>query len=99
MKWVRAHREILGRADCETRCDIRGNALADELAKKAALRHDEMTAALKSGVEWHIARTRHVVRAIATALALFPPAPGDMERIPRRDRAGRNRARLWRRRL
>ena len=86
LRWVPAHREETGDEDCETLCDIRGNALADELAKMAAKRHEELSAELLKGVKWHTERARHVIRAIGTALALFPPAPGNMERRTREER-------------
>ena len=91
LRRVPAHRTETGGEDEATKRDIRGNNLVDELAKEAATRHEDIPAEIRSSIEWHEARAGHVLKAVGTALGLFPAAPGNLERGTRDDRMGRRR--------
>ena len=83
IKWVPAHRKEKGDEDADTLRDIRGNDLADRLAKEAAKRHPQQTKEMEASIEWYCERAKHVIKALGVAGALFPKAPGDMVRRAR----------------
>ena len=64
LRWVPAHRKETGEEDLTVRRDIRGNSLADELAKEAVARHEAFLETLKRRIEWHEARAGYVPKAI-----------------------------------
>ncbi len=79
--WVKSHRTIYGTEGVGELRDIRGNAEADRLAKAAVKAHDQPTALQRANLEYYVRRAPHVAKAIATALAAFPPS--EAERLKR----------------
>ncbi len=99
VSWTRAHRTPTGRESAEEAADIHGNAAADTAAGAAIALHPALGADVEAAVEYHTKRIKHVVAAVAAAMAIFPPAPRDMARAPRPttiDEARQTRQHLWR---
>ncbi len=83
VKWVKAHRPLTGKESPEERMDILGNKAADEAAKEGRERHVPLQKELEQEVAFHIKRAPHIIRAVGTALDLFPPVEKRMARPPR----------------
>ncbi len=81
--WVKAHRPLTGKENQAERRDILGNKAADEAAKEGRLRHQPLPDDLAKDIEFHLRRAPLVIRAVGTALALFPPVEERMQRPPR----------------
>ncbi len=60
-----------------------GNDLADRAAKQAVTRHDQPDSTQEAQLRYWARRIPHIVRAVAIALAMFPPAGGKLKRRPR----------------
>ncbi len=82
---VKAHQCIEGITDDHERWKAKGNKLADEAAKAARARHPQPTKEAEAQIAFWEKRARHVVEAVATAMALFSPLGGKLVR--RRDAA------------
>ncbi len=82
LQWVKAHRDVGDAADAREAWIIRGNAIADEAAKRAAASHPQPSPEAKAELEFYVRRFPHVARAVGAALALFPPAQGNLARRP-----------------
>ncbi len=85
VSWVKAHRAEREGEDAATLRDIRGNAIADELAGEAVGLHPQPTVDQQADLDFYSKRAPLVARAIGAALALFPAA--EAERMSRRPRA------------
>ncbi len=83
VKWVKAHRPLTGKESPEERMDILGNKAADEAAKEGRERHEPLPKELEQDVAFHIKRAPYIIRAVGTALDLFPPVEQRMARPPR----------------
>ncbi len=77
---VKAHQCIDGIKDDNERWRAIGNDLADKAAKAAVLRHPRPSAELAAQIAFWEKRAPHVVRAVATAMPLFPPLAGKLTR-------------------
>ncbi len=98
VRWTKAHRAATGREGEEEARDIKANALADALAKSAVSLHPPLGQHVEAMVEYYIKRAPLVVRAVAAAMDLFPPAPKALPRIPRpasEQQARTRRQHLW----
>ncbi len=98
VRWTKAHRAETGREGPAELCDIRANALADGLAKEAVGLHPALGADVEASIDYAVKRAPFIVRAVAAALELFPPAPRDMERVPRptdEQQARQRKRHLW----
>ncbi len=98
VKWTRAHRKLTGSEGEEERRDIVGNAAADLEAKDALDEHPEIGVLAKTQAEFFEKRITHVVRAVTTALAMYPRASGRMVRDVRpvnAQQARERRRHLW----
>ncbi len=82
VQWVRAHRGINAATDEQDAWQIRGNAAADEAAKRAVTAHPQPTPEAKAELEYYCRRFHLVAKAIGIALSKFPPAPGNLVRRP-----------------
>ncbi len=82
VKWVKAHRPLTGREDQEVKRDILGNKAADDAAREGRERHPPLPKELAQDIDYHIKRVPHIVRAVGTALDLFPPVEQRMRRPP-----------------
>ncbi len=82
LQWVRAHRDIEGVTDTREAWLIKGNAMADEAAKRAAAAHPQPSAEARAELDFYLKRFRYVAMAIGAALVKFPPAQGDLARRP-----------------
>ncbi len=83
VRWTKAHRKETGRETTEEAADIRGNAAADAAAGEAIAIHPPLGADVEAIVDYHVNRIPHVVKAVTTAMAFFPPAPKHMAKAPR----------------
>ncbi len=72
--WIKAHRTLIGNENAEDTRNVRGNAEADRLAKAAISAHPQPTASQRANLDFYVRRAPHVARAVATALATFPPS-------------------------
>ncbi len=92
MSKVKAHQNI-GSLECTREQWLaKSNQLADEAAKKARARHPQMDADLDAKIRFWMKRVPHIVRAVATAMAEFPPAGAKFKRRAA-DKAPRDRDR------
>ncbi len=82
VKWVKAHRPLAGGESQEEKRDILGNKAADEAAREGRERHPPLPKALEQSVDFHEKRAPFIIRAVGTALAIFPPVEHRMERPP-----------------
>ncbi len=82
VEWVRAHRPLTGEEGQAERRDILGNQAADEAAKEGRERHPPLPEDLAQDVDYHIKRVPFIIKAVGTALALFPPVEQRMQRPP-----------------
>jgi ribonuclease HI len=82
VQWVKAHRCIDSAANDRDRWLIKGNGEADAAAKRAVQLHAQPAPEVAAEVEHYCSRFPLVARAVGTALALFPPAPGNLKRHP-----------------
>ncbi len=99
VRWTRAHRTITGNETDAELADLRGNAAADQAAKEANELHPPLGIDVERDVDFRTKRLPHIITAVSTALALFPPAPKGMERRPRpanEDEARTKKQHLWR---
>ncbi len=99
VRWTKAHRAETGQEEEGERRDIRGNALADELAKAAVKLHPPAGVDVEAAMNFAIKRAPLVAKAVIAALQLFPPAPRNMPRVPRpadEQQARRTRRHHWR---
>ncbi len=83
VQWIKAHRHEANAEDAEDLINIKGNAVADEGADEAVKQHVGIGGDLKTDIDFWEKRARLVVRAVGVAMAMFPPAPGDMKKRPR----------------
>ncbi len=74
VRWVKSHRALNGREDAETQRDIKANALADRLAKEAVRDHQRPAVDQRADLAYYVNRAPHVAKAVAVALAAFPPS-------------------------
>ncbi len=98
VKWVKAHRTEHADMNDEDRRHVRGNADADEAAKDAVKRHEQLSHDQRTEIELFCKRAPLVVKAVGTALALFPPVQERMTRVARpsnADEAMAKRRHLW----
>ncbi len=98
VRWTRAHQKVVGNESDEALRDIRGNDSADQEAKEALGEHPPLGVLAESQALYYEKRIAHVVKAVTTALALFPRASGRMTREdrPRDARQARDRRRhFW----
>jgi hypothetical protein len=82
---VRAHQCVDGIADDHERWMAKGNQLADQAAKAARARHPQPTKEVAAQIQFWERRAQHVVEAVATAMALFPPLGGKLTRRRREE--------------
>ncbi len=82
IQWVKAHRDVRNATDARDAWLIRGNAIADDAAKRAAAAHPQPSAEAKAELEFYCTRFPHVAKAIGAALVKFPPANGNLARRP-----------------
>ncbi len=85
---VKAHQCINAALSPTERWRAVGNDLADKAAKAAVGRHDQPSAAQSAQLKFWARRIPYVVKAVATAMAEFPPAGGNLPRKPPRQRSG-----------
>jgi hypothetical protein len=100
LQWVRAHRDVEDATDAREAWLIKGNAVADDAAKRAAAAHPQPSDEAKAELDFYLRRFKHVAKAIGTALTKFPPARGDLARLPppqTRDEAVKRGCHLWQR--
>ncbi len=83
VRWTRAHRQITGGESWDVVRDIRGNDAADRAAKDALSLHQPSGRLAETQAEYYERRIAHVVAATTTALAMFPRAPGNLQREAR----------------
>ncbi len=83
---MKAHQGIGAIQDPAARWRAVGNDHADRAAKAAVLRHDQPSASQEAQVKFWSRRTPHIVRAVAIAMAEFPPAGGKLPKKPTRPR-------------
>ncbi len=98
-RWTKAHRTLNGQETEEELRDFRGNDAADRAAKEAVQLHPQRGADLEAEIAYYEKRAHHVVCAVTAAMALFPPAPSNMDRAPRpatTEEARRVRRHHWR---
>jgi hypothetical protein len=79
---VKAHRTETDDMSIDEKIDVRGNSASDEAAKEAVRRHPQRSREQEEAVEYYCKRAPLVVKAVATALALFPPVGERMKRPP-----------------
>ncbi len=77
---VKAHQDVAAIEDLDERWRARGNQLADEAAKEARERHPKPTPEQEATVAYYVRRTPHIVKAVGRAMAMFPPAGGNLPR-------------------
>ncbi len=77
---VKAHRDIGSIEDPRDRWMAIGNDLADAAAKAARDRHPQPTPEQRATVDFYLRRVPLVVKAVGKAMALFPPAGGNLAR-------------------
>ncbi len=98
-RWTKAHRTLNGQETEEELRDFRGNDAADKAAKEAIQLHPQRGADLDADIAYYEKRAHHVICAVTAAMALFPPAPSNMNRAPRpasTEEARRVRRHHWR---
>ena len=82
VKWVKAHRNLQEAASPEEAWLIKANDLADDAAKRAVGLHPQQDLASAAWADFYTRRFPHAVKATAIALAMFPPAAGNLKRHP-----------------
>ena len=94
VKWMPSHRQLHADATAEERRDHAGNDLADEAAKGAVARHPDTCAKGQAEINYYLKRAKLVARAIAVAMALWPPRKDRLvrKRLERRNDEGNTRA-------
>ncbi len=83
VKWVKAHRPLTGNEGPDERRDILGNKAADDAAREGRERHPPLPKELEQSIDFHVKRAPHIIRAVGTALEMFPPVEQRMQRPPR----------------
>ncbi len=83
VEWTKAHRKPTGNEPPDVARDIKGNDAADEAARQAVKLHPPLGPEAEASVAFHDRRARHVVRAVVTAMELFPRAEKNMRRLPK----------------
>ena len=73
VKWMPSHRQLSADATLEERRDNAGNDLADEAAKAAVARHPDSRVEDQATINHYVKRAKLVARAIAVAMAMWPP--------------------------
>ncbi len=100
LRWVKAHREIDSAANEQEEWMIKGNAAADEAAKRAVKSHPQPDPQAVAELEYYCRRFPLVAKVVGIALAKFPPAPGNLQRRPpprSHDEARQRGCHVWRR--
>ena len=94
VKWMPSHRRLSADATAEERRDHAGNEFADEAAKGAVARHPDSCAEAQAEINYYLKRAKLVARAIAVAMALWPPRQDKLvrKRFERRNDEGNRRA-------
>ena len=72
VKWILSHRRLSADATAEERRDHAGNEFSDEAAEGAVARHPDSRAGAQAEIKYYL-RAKLVARAIAVAMALWPP--------------------------
>ncbi len=83
VRWVRSHRKLNDNMDEQEQMDVLGNNAADAAAKEALELHPPVGEEAAAAISYYESRAWLVARAVAAALPLFPPAPGNLRRRPR----------------
>ena len=98
VRWVKAHRNLQEAASPEEAWLIKANDLADDAAKRAVGLHPQQDLASAAWADFYTRRFPHAVKATAIALAMFPPAAGNLKRHPpaqSREEAIKRNRHLW----
>ncbi len=80
---VKAHQNLSAISDPHQLWMAKGNDHADRAAKLARERHPQPSHEVQTQIRYWTRRIPHIVRAVATAMAEFPPAGGSLPRKPR----------------
>ena len=79
-KWMPSHQTLDADANAEQRRDHEGNKCADEGAKAARSRHPRTEDQAGKEIEYYLKRAALVAKAIAVAMARFPPRGERLQR-------------------
>ncbi len=90
VSWVKAHRADCDAHDADTRRDVRGNAVADQLAGQAVALHPQPSIDQKRMLDFYLRRAPLFARAIGVTLAMFPPS--EEQRLARKPKPEDERA-------
>ncbi len=82
VKWVKAHCKIRDDMTLEEKVNVWGNEAADAAAKEAVGRHPQRDREQEALLKYYDVRAPLIVRAVGTALSLFPPVSERMTRSP-----------------